>query len=302
MPRSRSSSAFTLIEMLVVVGIIVVVVLLALPVLNVLQGNRSVDTAQNQIQALLNEARMMAIGVQRDSGVFFYIDPNTRRVQTVLVQAAPSQLGDPAEVDVFLDLVHDHESVPLTLGLDLQVIDNATIPTGQNIRLDDGYIGFNVNDPNQILTIPYGGVILFDQHGQLVSRTYGFRLGYHLPPPAPLTAFSWSDMGKLLVLNSGVPGAPAGYFIPGQNGFGVFTITQPAPQSKFGLVLFSKEAFEGQGFSLEDTQPGGGGYDNTSGTALSGYNGAELAEETWIDQNSTPLMVNRYNGTLIRGE
>src|SRR6266480_1118146 len=77
--------------MLVVVGIITVVVLLAIPILNVLQGNRSVDTAQNQLQALLNESRMMAIGLQRDSGVFFYIDPSSKRIQTVLVQAAPPQ-------------------------------------------------------------------------------------------------------------------------------------------------------------------------------------------------------------------
>ena len=30
--------------------------------------------------------------------------------------------------------------------------------------------------------------------------------------------------------------------------------------------------------------------------------GPEQAEEDWIDKNSIPLIVNRYNGTLIRGE
>jgi hypothetical protein len=25
-------------------------------------------------------------------------------------------------------------------------------------------------------------------------------------------------------------------------------------------------------------------------------------EEAWLDNNSTPLMINRYNGTLVRGE
>ena len=63
--RRSSSPAFTLIELLVVIGIIVVVVLLTLPVLNVLQGNRSADAAQNQLQALINESRMNAIGLQR---------------------------------------------------------------------------------------------------------------------------------------------------------------------------------------------------------------------------------------------
>ena len=27
-----------------------------------------------------------------------------------------------------------------------------------------------------------------------------------------------------------------------------------------------------------------------------------MAEETWLDQNSTPLLINRYNGTIVRGQ
>src|SRR5215204_4919475 len=151
--RRSSSSAFTLMELLVVIGIIVVIVALAIPVLNVLQGNRSSDAAQNQLQALINESRMIAIGLQRDAGVFFYIDPSTKRIHAILVQSTDSQLGDTAEV--YLDLVRDHESVPLTLGLSLQVIDNAIVnpATTPPTRLDDGYIGFNSNDPGNPQTI-----------------------------------------------------------------------------------------------------------------------------------------------------
>src|SRR6266550_8077634 len=192
--RQPSSFGFTLIELLVVLGIIVLVALLTLPVLNVLQGNRSSDAAQNQLQALINEARMNAIGLQRDSGVMFYIDPSTKRINTVLVQGTDPQTGDFA--DVYLDLIRDHESVPLTLGLSLQTIDNATVPPGGGPRSDDGYIGYNTNDPTNPATIAYGGVILFDAHGQLVSRTYGFRIAYSLTPTG------WSDMGRLIMLNS----------------------------------------------------------------------------------------------------
>src|ERR1043165_6023441 len=176
--RPTSAFAFTLIELLVVLGIIVLVVLLTIPVLNVLQGNRSTDAAQNQLQALMNEARMNAIGLQRDSGVMFYLDPSTKRVNTVLVQGTDSQPGDLSNVDLYLDLIHDHESVPLTVGLSLQVIDNATVPVGGGPRGDDGYIGYNNDNPGSPTTIQYGGVILFDAHGQLVSRTYVFRLAY----------------------------------------------------------------------------------------------------------------------------
>jgi prepilin-type N-terminal cleavage/methylation domain-containing protein len=286
----RKFRAFTLIELLVVIGIIVLVVLIAIPVLNVLQGNRSIEGAQNQIQALLNEARMMAIGVQRDSGVMFYIDHSTQRVHTVLVQASDRQPGDPPDVDVMLDLIPDHESVPLTVGLSIQVIDNATvIPGNPPQRSDDGYIGFNTNPAGT--TIQYGGVILFDLHGQLVSRTYGFRTTKPTTPPE-------TEMSRLIFLS----GAPAGYYIPGGGG------VVPPPQSKFGFVLFNAEPFSGQGFGGEDAQSGGGGFVNKQGQSLSSYSSAgsggrtEAEEESWIDSNSIPFMVNRYNGTLTRGE
>src|SRR3954465_15640123 len=180
--------------MLVVIGIIVVVALLAMPLLNVLQGNRSIDAAQNQLQALINQARMLAVGSQRDSGVFFYLDPSTQRIQIVLVQASPRQIGDHDGIDAFLDLVTDHESFPLTVGLSLQVIDNSSVPPPSKTRIDDSYMGFNPDSITSPNTIRYGGVILFDQHGQLVSRKYAFRIGYTavgIPP-------QWSEMGKLI--------------------------------------------------------------------------------------------------------
>ena len=296
--RNPSSSAFTLIELLVVIGIIVLVVLLAIPVLNVLQGNRSSDAAQNQLQALLNEGRMNAIGLQRDGGVMFYLDPSTKRVHTVLVQGTDSQPGDLA--DVYLDLVRDHESVPLTIGLSLQTIDNATVGGTPLARSDDGYIGFNNNDPSNPLTIQYGGVILFDSHGQLVSRTYGFRLAYPGSTPGSLV---WSDMGRLIMLNSS-SNPPAPGFVPGQP-IGGSSPTPPYPQSAFGLVVFNAEAFKAKDFTDSDAQVAGSGFANGAGaigSSLPGYPGPELDEETWLDQNSVPLIINRYNGTLIRGE
>jgi hypothetical protein len=242
---------------------------------------------------------MIAIGLQRDAGVMFYIDPSTKRIHTVLVQGTDSQPADAPNVDVYLDLVRDHESVPLTLGLALQVMDNATVDATKNPpeRGDDGYIGFNTDSPVTPSTIAYGGVILFDSHGQLVSRSYGFRLGY----PAPGGGATWSEMGKLLALNQGSP--PTNDFIPGQ-GFGVApTATPPPPQSAFGLVVFSAEPFKGQDFSDSDAQPSGSGFANVPNAKLSGYfGGPEQKEEEWIDQNSVPLIINRYNGTVIRGE
>ena len=308
--RRSSSPAFTLIELLVVIGIIVVVVLLTLPVLNVLQGNRSADAAQNQLQALINESRMNAIGLQRDGGVMFYIDPSTRRISTVLVQGTDSQPGDSPFVDVYLDLVHDHESVPLTLGLYLQTMDNASVDPTKTppVRGDDGYIGYNRNDEASPATIQYGGVILFDSHGQIVCRNYGFRIGAD-PDPTTGKPRKWSDMGKLLApSSSGNP--PVWGFIPGQGWLANASgpLNPPAPQSSFGFVVFSAEAYKSSDYSDADTQIGGSGFNNGPNASLGGYmtpgnNGkSEAQKETWIDQNSVPFLINRYNGTLVRGE
>ena len=46
------------------------------------------------------------------------------------------------------------------------------------------------------------------------------------------------------------------------------------------------------------TKPNGADTFNDASTPPS----AEAAEERWIDENSTPLLINRYNGTLVRGE
>ena len=284
-------------ELLVVIGIIVIIVALAIPVLNVLQGNRSSDAAQNQLQALINESRMIAIGLQRDAGVFFYIDPSTKRINAILVQSTDSQAGDIPQAEIYLDVVRDHESVPLTLGLSLQTIDNATVAGTPLERKDDGYIGFNTDSPTGPGTISYGGVILFDSHGQLVSRYYGFRLGY----PGTGGPAVWSEMGKLIMLNSS-GGPPAPGFVPGQPIGSGGAPTPPPPQSSFGLVVFNAEAFRGFDYTDSDAQVAGSGFLNAAGASLSGYGGQEQGEEDWIDKNSIPLMVNRYNGTLIRGE
>src|SRR5438105_2521464 len=86
---------FTLTELLIVIGIIVLMIGLAVPLLGVLTGNRSVDGAQNIIQSYLNDARMQAIGQQRDTGVLFFVSPISGRVNMAMVQASDAQSYDP---------------------------------------------------------------------------------------------------------------------------------------------------------------------------------------------------------------
>src|SRR5437879_1693251 len=72
--RKSKISAFTLTEILIVIGIIVLLLALAVPTMRVLTGGRSVDAAENQLSAFLGRARGEAIALQQIRGVMLYKD------------------------------------------------------------------------------------------------------------------------------------------------------------------------------------------------------------------------------------
>jgi len=98
----RAASAFTLIEMITVLTIIIIVLAIAIPVWNALLGGTNLASAQNQISAYLTNARADAIFNRQTIGVCFFIDPKTQQtavaevqVQT-LWQTHPYPSGSPA--------------------------------------------------------------------------------------------------------------------------------------------------------------------------------------------------------------
>src|SRR5205085_2377658 len=107
--------AFTLTELLIVIGLIVLMLALALPAFNAITGGRSIDGAQNQLSAFLGRARAEAIGLQEVRGVMFFIDPASQRVTAAIVRATEPKspetdagLGaNVPKVDVWLDLAPD---------------------------------------------------------------------------------------------------------------------------------------------------------------------------------------------------
>lgn len=66
-------------------------------------------------------------------------------------------------------------------------------------------------------------------------------------------------------------------------------------RSALGFVLVEQERFNNAGGSLIDSQI-------DSATAGVYANGPESREEAWLDENATPLLINRYNGTLVKGQ
>lgn len=259
---SNGLRAFSLTELLVVIAIMVLVLAAAVPAFRFMTGSRSVDAAQNNLSAILGRARATALALQKQVGVFFYLDSG--RVVAALVQEADYPATGTA--DVYLDLIADQDVQPLPPGVGVQVVDDCFV-NNLNVRQDDGYIGYNILNGT---AIPFGGVILFDGKGRLEFKTYGFLLKSNLTATA---------MGQLLYQQS-MP--PLDYITPP-------LIPNPT-RSQIGLVVFEKDAFTNNGGTDGDPQIEGGAY------------ATEKPEEDWIDANALPLIVNRYNGTLIRGE
>src|SRR2546423_1928043 len=144
-PRSRN--AFTLTEILIVLGIIVLMLGIAVPAFNIIRGNRSVDSAVNQVSALLGRARSEAIGLQEKRGVFFFVDPRNGRVTLAEVHEVDKPAG--ATRDTYLDLVLDPSDqtgqsaldfLVLTPGVGVQVVDDYD---PKSASYDDRYIGYN---------------------------------------------------------------------------------------------------------------------------------------------------------------
>jgi prepilin-type N-terminal cleavage/methylation domain-containing protein len=294
-PRRRRH-AFTLMELMVVITIIVLLLGLAIPAFNLIRGSRSVDAAENQVAGLIGKSRADAIGLQKPCGVMFFFkgDPAEERCTVCEVVASDyPESGGPTR-DVYLDLMEDVDFVQLPAGVVAFTLNNGSV--SNKVRSSDGYLGYNftlsgpTGAPNVTQTgASLGGVILFGYDGQLISRTWGYRTGVS-DGTAGNTSGKVTQMANLLI------GANP------KDGFVNAGPAQPTidvvPHSALGFVLVDKPTF------IEVWGGGTGGVSALADPIMNqaAYGPAELNEENWIDQNGTPLLINRYNGTLVRGE
>lgn len=244
-PRPRSAGGYSLTEILVVIGLIVLLIAVAVPVLSVLSGNRSTEAAENQVAAVLNHARAQAIALQRNVGVAFFVDPASQRYTMAFV----TQIDPPFPP---IERLPDFDFVTLQTGTGVQLLnDDQSVAISAGPAARDRYVRM--------------GVIMFDGRGQATS--------------VPITIAADSALGLAMdlraMLDNELNLRGADVYHPNQQ-----VLTQ------LGLVIYDNEAFAENNFSPEEGMK----------------TGDERDECDWLDANAVPLIVNRYNGTLIRGE
>jgi type II secretory pathway pseudopilin PulG len=254
--------------MLIVMGIMVLAITLAIPAIRILTASRSEQAAQNTVAAFLSRVRAEAIGLQRPEGVLFYIDLGTDRVNLCQVWRSAAEVGDVPGV-AYLDVVPDHDNLVLPPGILAWTMKDQAV-TGGVEPFPGGYryLGYN-QYPGATATdrILLGGVILFDGHGQITPVQYGFRF---------TDTTTASVLGQFAYQS---PGTPPNWPATGSANY---------IRSQIGLAMFDRDTFH----TIEGATPTPDG--NTAGK--------ETTIDPWLDLNTAPLLVNHYNGTLIRGE
>jgi len=277
-PCRHRSEGFTLTEIMVVIGIIVLFIALAIPAMSAISGTRSIAGAENNVSALLARAREEAIAQAEPAGptfrgVMFFIDPATDGVVGVIVRAAgiANGLAGVPNGTLLLDTVPGRDYLTIPKGVRLR-----TVFDGQSVESTDRYLGFNSTGMGPGT---YGGVIIFDSQGRLVVKRYGLVM-------SPDGGTTNSGIADLL----GVPAPPPkSIFIPSvPNG--------SAPISQIGVVFFDKRKF----LSAHDAS--GASFSDENSKPMGGSGAAEIDVDNWIDSNATPVLISRFTGSLVKGE
>jgi prepilin-type N-terminal cleavage/methylation domain-containing protein len=303
---------FTLTELLIVMGIIVLVALIAVPSFRAMTGGRSTEAAANQLSAVLGRARAEAIGLQEIRGIAFLVNTDSGLPTAVLVhEVAPPEWPGPSfqpptefnHVQVYLDAVPDRDMLTLPSGVGIQLVDDCAMAAGgatpdpsDDKRGDDAYLGYNTYTTNMAAgeAFKFAGVVLFDAFGRVVDREYAF-IAFRGGVASNIAGMWHMTVPTKLAFRPGLPNTAAANA----------PVTPTPARSAFGFALYDQDAFANLGYTEGDRQcdttiDGGQAYtdDPTNDAARS----PEAKEERWIDANATPFLVNRNNGTLLRGQ
>jgi len=319
-------------EILVVIVLIVLIIALAVPAFNAITGTRSVDAAENLVSAMVSLGRAEAIRSKKMAGVAFFRDARTERTAMAVVVSAADRAGTGTEPpgleqykawkeygedgttpvryelgDVVIALLTDanvtspanKKTTQLFVCSEAHDASNArkppTLPFWTQVDATslDTLIGYDwqylptgvgaqtINDPDPTNVgatrdrYLRSGLILFDGDGNLIHRQYTIAW-----PGAADT--DETHLFRVMGFENRQPPL---------NQTDVGTLLNYPLYSQLGVVLYDDQEYRTAGH--DDADP------TNNNTPMTG---PEQNEEQWLDANSLSLLVNRYNGTLVRGE
>jgi Tfp pilus assembly protein FimT len=263
--RKSQIRAFTLTEMLVAIGLIVLLISIAVPTFSALRGNNSIENATNVVSASLARARAQAVGLQRPFGIAFYREAASGRYGMALVEIKSAatwttgtnySAGDWVKTGTALPYAYyvaatDHTSAA-AIGTDVTNENMRAVHTTTNGLINGGTPPIDLVPGSNRLLLPTGiacavagtayadsGLILFDENGTLTTRNV-------------------TIAQESMLFQQIVPGASAAGTVA---------------TSQIALMLFNDE-------------------DAKAAPDIDDY----------INESGTPLLVNRYNGTIVKGE
>jgi prepilin-type N-terminal cleavage/methylation domain-containing protein len=286
----KSAAGFTLIELLVVMSIIVIIIAVMVPTVNVLTGNRSLAAAQNRLSSILAAARQDAITNQTYSGVAFWPDINTKHTMVGYVRVRPTPVNTgatPAPIFNLCEFIEGSEIEPLQPGIGAQVQIGPPVATpGAGTTDEYAALGLIMFGPSgQLSTQPVYIEATQNQSATAYTPAY---INYLAPPftgPPP------SHLDEVFQL--GVTSAPQTLIFP----------------TGVAVALYDQQAFANAGFSefnyllLKNVNSSNlmslfmtnAAQPNCSPSATE-----QQSKEQWIDQNSTPLMINQTTGSVVQ--
>jgi prepilin-type N-terminal cleavage/methylation domain-containing protein len=332
-PRgSRNRRAFTLIELMIVLSIIVIVVAMAIPVWSTLSGNNSVATATNQIAAMLGNARADALYNHQMTGVFFFLDPTSGQFAMAEVQAdlAPqgagggyypsytpltmSPTGAPAAADgpvTPLEMVNYlSSSAPAssTAGSQQYIFyrDVVLLPSGVGVALSNNSNPYGATPAPGLDRYLRCGVIMFDATGVLTTIPYAVPMVRQTPytklnntKPTHVDQLA-VRLGLISNTTATIYGDLASLIGPPIGSTNYFPLI-----SQSGLLVYDHNAYLNQR-TTNGTSPNQAFTDGdlqcelpaNANTIVTTAN--KIDEENWLDQNGVAFLVSPFNGSLIK--
>ncbi|HLL90989.1 MAG TPA: prepilin-type N-terminal cleavage/methylation domain-containing protein [Tepidisphaeraceae bacterium] len=327
-PHRRPRGGFTLIELLIVMGLIVLLIALAVPTFSFITGTRSTDAAQNVIAAMLGRARSEAVTREQVAGVLFFRDRAAERNAMAIVLGPASSKGV-SDYSIWTDSTSAGKTITYRQGDEVYVLQSTpAAPTGEGKAIVRKFVCIGTEDLGNgekgiadstvanappdfptasnvywAATAPASFALLPGADLEYLPPGVGAQIASDLDMATPQDRYLQTGMvlfdrsGQLVVTPYEIaPNTPLARLVDSTGDVQIPAATDTRPMlSGTAMALFEREPWLNNGneqdfrFAVPSAPTGSPSAD-------------ESEEEEWISSNALFLLVNRYNGTLTRGE